>query len=174
MGPKLDFVREDVPNVLSLTFLSFICLTPLFPSRYPAILHSFFRSSPLLLHSGPPRSSFLLVSSRVSSLYLLSMPRFRFPRRRSTTSRRFSTFRGTMHISPIFMEFLVDFFPVPTLGDSFLLLLYFDYECILFFFFFTRLVLLLFALFALRSVLLLLLGLHLHFSLIIISFLVYV
>lgn len=107
MGAKLDFVREDVPNVRSLTFLSFICPTPLslrYPANHPLRLHSF--ASPSSLWT----AAFILcqVSPALPSSFAL---RFRFPRRRSTTSRRFPTFRGTMHISPIFMEFLVDFLP---------------------------------------------------------------
>jgi len=53
---KLDFVRKDVPNVRSLTFLSLICPTPPLSLRYPAN-HSAFILSRLPLHSGPPRSS---------------------------------------------------------------------------------------------------------------------
>lgn len=110
MGAKLDFVREDVPNVRSLTFLSVICPLLLEVStNHPLRLHSFASSSLFWT------ATFFL--RQVSPLFLLPLLRFRFPRRRSTTSRCFPMFRGTMHISPIFMEFLVDFFssPVPPL-----------------------------------------------------------
>lgn len=127
MGPKLDFVREDVPNVRSLTFLSFICSYATFspflfsPPATTLILTPlslsfsiFFSPSPLSLSLFALFALWTTARSfpgGVSSFFLLlSVLRFRFPRRRSTTSRRFSTFRGTMHISPIFMEFLVDFF----------------------------------------------------------------
>lgn len=90
-----------------------------------SFLYLFYATSSPPPPRGSSPSSFLRLSAHfalwtvsrgISSFFLLlSAPRFRFPRRRSTTttstSRRLSTFRGTMHISPIFMEFLVDFFP---------------------------------------------------------------
>lgn len=68
MGAKLDFVREDVPNVRSLTFLSFICPTPLslrYPANHPLRLHSFASPSSLwtaafILCQVSPRSTFFL------------------------------------------------------------------------------------------------------------------
>lgn len=44
MGPKLDFVRQDVPNVRSLTSLSFICSAP----------------PPLLCEKHPPAATLIL------------------------------------------------------------------------------------------------------------------
>lgn len=143
MGPKLDFVREDVPNVRSLhpplpPYLSFSFICPTLPfleiPANPPAAPSFFRISHFNCESsrsssgGFPRSFFF--------------PRWDsgFPgdaRRRRDAS---ATFYGTMHISPIFMEFLVDFFPALcflAFWASFLLFLYFDYERIFFLFFYS-------------------------------------
>lgn len=66
------------------------------PSLQPALSLPF---RPFFFSSSSTRNSFS--SSRWDSP---------LPPGHSTTSRRSSTFRGTMHISPIFMEFLLDSF----------------------------------------------------------------
>lgn len=114
MGPKLDFVREDVPNVHSLT-----------PPSSPPSSFSLSPIFPYLLHATSPRGTrqparctfilshlplqlwiVALFLRRVSSFFLLSALRFRFPRRRSTTSRRF------YHV-PRYYAYFTDFYGIP-------------------------------------------------------------
>ena len=132
-GRKLDFVREDVPNVRSPDLL-FLYLSRATSPKTPLLRLSFqpsphcvfflppFAAVTLLPHLLPPpfRSLFFLHLQFV----LFLVPGFQFPPGHSTTSRRSSTFRGTMHISPIFMEFLLDSFlpPLPSLFSLFIYL----------------------------------------------------
>lgn len=119
MGPKLDFVREDVPNARPPTFFP-LSVVPRRPSKSPTFSHvsvAHSASSSFTVHwhrsPTPPSSSlhpFFFFCLQFLLFFVLGFPP---PRGRSTTSRRASTFRGAMHISPIFMEFLLDSFLSP-------------------------------------------------------------
>lgn len=86
MGPKLDFVREDVPNVRSLTFLSFIC--------------SYATFSPFLF--SPPATTLILTPLSLSFSIFFSPPLSLSLSLRSLDCRAFLPRRGFFVLPPSF------------------------------------------------------------------------
>lgn len=106
-----------------------------FPLEIPPVRPRFSRSYRVLFSrrywhpfSTPIHPPVFPISSACNS-FLFFVLGFPFPRGHSTTSRRSSAFRGTMHISPIFMEFLLaPFLPSFALPHAPGVFLYFDLE----------------------------------------------